>query len=125
MRITDVRVIVTCPTRNYVFVKIATDEGITGVGEGTLNGSELAVATAIEHVSELLIGLDPMRTEDLWSLVYHWTYWRGGPIYMAALAAIDIALWDIKGKVANLPIYQLLGGKARDGVLTYGHAGGS
>lgn len=125
MKITDVKVIVTCPTRNYVFVKITTDEGVDGVGEGTLNGSELAVATAIEHAKELIVGLDPLRTEDIWHLIYGWTYWRGGPIYMSALAAIDIALWDIKGKVANMPVYQLLGGRARDGVLTYGHAGGS
>ncbi|MDA1191856.1 MAG: D-galactonate dehydratase family protein [Candidatus Poribacteria bacterium] len=124
MKITEVRVILTCPTRNYLFVKIMTDEGVYGVGEGTLNGSELAVATAIEHAGELLIGQDPMRTEDLWQLVYNWSYWRGGPIFMAALGALDLALWDIKGKVANLPVYQLLGGRARDGVLTYGHAGG-
>ena len=71
MKITEVRVILTCPTRNYLFVKILTDEGVYGVGEGTLNGSELAVATAIEHAAELLIGRDPMRTEDLWQLVYN------------------------------------------------------
>ncbi len=124
MKITDVRVILTCPTRNYLFVKIVTDEGVYGVGEGTLNGSELAVAAAMEHAAGLLIGRDPMRTEDLWQLVYNWSYWRAGPIYMSALGALDIALWDIKGKVAGLPVYELLGGKSRDGVLTYGHSSG-
>ena len=125
MKITDVRVIVTCPGRNYVFVKIFTDEaGLYGVGEGTLSGSEPIVAEALRHIAPLLIGRDPQRIEDLWHLVYRHGYWRGGPIFMAALAAIDFALWDIKGKQANLPVYQLLGGKARDGVMCYTHASG-
>jgi mannonate dehydratase len=124
MKITEVRTIVTCPGRNYVVVKIMTDEGIYGVGEGTLNGSELAVAQAIDHASHLLLGRDPQRIEEIWQLLYHWSYWRSGPVYMAALAAIDIALWDIKGKIAGLPVYQLLGGRAREGVLCYGHANG-
>jgi mannonate dehydratase len=125
MKITEVKVIVTCPGRNYVFVKILTDTpGLYGIGEGTLNGSEPIVAEAIRHIAHLLIGRDPQRIEDLWHLVYRQGYWRGGPIFMAALAAIDIALWDIKGKQANLPVYQLLGGRARDGVMCYSHAGG-
>lgn len=124
MKITEVRVILTCPGRNYVLVKVMTDEGVYGVGDGTLNGSELAVATAIEHCSHLLIGMDPQRIEDIWYFLYHHTYWRGGPVYAAAIGAMDIALWDIKGKLANMPVYQLLGGAARDKVLCYGHAGG-
>ena len=125
MQITEVRVIVTCPGRNYVFVKVLTDEpGLYGVGEGTLNGSEPIVAEALRHISHLLIGRDPQRIEDTWHLLYRQGYWRGGPIFMAALAAIDMALWDIKGKQAGLPVYQLLGGKARDGVMCYSHAGG-
>lgn len=124
MKITEVRVILTCPGRNYVLVKVMTDEGVYGVGDGTLNGSELAVAAAVEHCSHLLIGMDPQRIEDIWYFLYHHTYWRGGPVYAAAIGAIDIALWDIKGKVANMPVYQLLGGAARDKVLCYGHAGG-
>ena len=125
MVIQEVRTIVTCPGRNYVLVKIVTDEGLYGVGEGTLNGSELAVAAAIEQASELLIGRDPAQIEDIWQLMYHWTYWRGGPVFMAAIGAIDIALWDIKAKQAGMPLYQLLGGKARDGLLCYTHADGS
>jgi mannonate dehydratase len=125
MKITDVKVILTCPGRNYVFLKILTDQpGLYGVGEGTLNGSETIVAEALRHISDLLIGRDPQRIEDTWHLIYRQGYWRGGPIFMAALAAIDIALWDLKGKQAELPVYQLLGGKARDGVTVYSHAGG-
>jgi mannonate dehydratase len=125
MKITRIDVIVTCPGRNYVFVKVHTDEaGLYGVGEGTLNGSEPIVAEAIRHMSHLLIGRDPQQIEDLWHLMYRQGYWRGGPIFMAAVAAIDFALWDIKGKQAGLPVYQLLGGKARDGVMCYSHASG-
>lgn len=125
MKITEVRVILTCPGRNYVFVKVMTDvPGLYGVGEGTLSGSEPIVAEALRHISELLIGRDPQRIEDIWRVLYHQGYWRGGPIFMAAIAAIDTALWDIKGKQAGLPVYQLLGGAARDGVMCYSHAFG-
>jgi mannonate dehydratase len=112
MKITEVKVIVTCPGRNYTLVKVLTDTpGLYGVGEGTLNGSETIVAEAIRHMGGLLIGRDPQRIEDAWHLLYRQGYWRGGPIFMAALAALDMALWDIKGKQANLPVYQLLGGR--------------
>ena len=126
MKITEVRVIVTCPTRNYVVVKIMTDEpGLYGVGDATLNGRELAVASALtEHIAPLLIGRDPDRIEDTWQYLFRGTYWRGGPVLMSALAGIDMALWDIKGKRANMPLYSLLGGKTRDGALCYTHAGG-
>lgn len=126
MRITEVRTIVTCPTRNYVLVKILTDEpGLYGVGDATLNGRELAVASALrDHIAPLLIGRDPDRIEDIWQSLFRGAYWRGGPVLMTALAGIDTALWDIKGKRAGLPVYSLLGGKTRDGVLAYTHAGG-
>jgi mannonate dehydratase len=127
MKITDVRVIVTCPGRNYVVVKIVTDSpGLYGVGDATLNGRELAVASALrDHIAPLLIGRDPDRIEDTWQYLFRGTYWRGGPVLMTALAGIDMALWDIKGKRANLPLYSLLGGRTRDGALCYTHAGGT
>jgi mannonate dehydratase len=126
VKITEVRTIVTCPNRNYVVVKILTDEpGLYGVGDATLNGRELAVASAVkDHLAPLLIGQDPDRIEDLWQFLFRGTYWRGGPVLMTALAGIDIALWDIKGKRAGLPVYSLLGGKTREGALAYTHAGG-
>lgn len=125
MKITKLDVILTCPGRNYLFVKLYTDEpGLYGVGEGTLNGSEPIVAEAIRHMIHLLVGRDPQRIEDIWQLLYRQSYWRGGLIFMAAIAAIDTALWDIKGKQAGLPVYQLLGGKARDSVMCYSHASG-
>ena len=93
MKITEIRVILTCPDgRNFVLVKVFTDEGLYGVGEGTLNGNEPVVAKAIEHMSPLLIGMDPRNIEDIWQFVYHWPYFRGGPVYAAALGAIDLAL---------------------------------
>jgi mannonate dehydratase len=126
LRISSARVIVTCPGRNFVTLKIETDEGLTGVGDATLNGRELAVAAYLnEHVLPALIGRDPARIEDTWQYLYRGAYWRRGPVTMSAVAAVDTALWDIKGKVAGLPVYQLLGGRSRDGVTVYGHANGA
>lgn len=126
MKITAVKTIVTCPGRNYVIVKIETDQdGLVGLGDATLNGRELAVAEAIDkHIAPLLLGKDPDRIEDTWQYIFRGTYWRGGPVLMSALAGIDMALWDIKGKVAGLPVYSLLGGKCRDRVLSYIHVSG-
>jgi mannonate dehydratase len=126
LRITDVRVIVTCPGRNYVLVKILTSEpGLYGVGDGTLNGRELAVAEDLEkHIAPLLIDRDPEMVEDTWQYLYRGPYWRGGPVQMSALAAVDVALWDIKGKRAGMPVYQLLGGRTRHGARAYTHASG-
>ncbi|MFC4946210.1 D-mannonate dehydratase ManD [Pseudonocardia sp. GCM10023141] len=125
MKITDVSVVVTSPGRNFVTLKIGTDEGVTGLGDATLNGRELAVASYLrDHVVPLLLGTDPHRIEDTWQLLYRGAYWRRGPVTMAAISAVDVALWDIKGKVAGLPLYQLLGGASRDRVATYGHASG-
>ncbi|HUU15195.1 MAG TPA: D-mannonate dehydratase ManD [Terriglobia bacterium] len=126
LKITDVRVIVTCPGRNYVLVKILTNEpGLYGVGDATLNGRELAVAAALEkHIAPLLIGRDPEQIEDIYQYLYRGSYWRSGPVQMTAVAGVDLALWDIKGKRAGMPVYQLLGGRTRIGALAYTHASG-
>lgn len=125
MKIVDATVLVCSPGRNYVTLRIETDEGLHGLGDATLNGRELAVAAYLtDHVLPLLIGADPHRIEDTWQLLYRGAYWRRGPVTMAAIAAVDTALWDIKAKAAGLPLYQLLGGACRDRVLTYGHAAG-
>jgi mannonate dehydratase len=126
LKITGAKVIVTCPGRNFVTLKIETDAGVYGLGDATLNGRELAVAAYLtEHVIPCLIGRDAHRIEDIWQYLYKGAYWRRGPVTMTAIAAVDTALWDIKGKVAGLPLYQLLGGAAREGVMVYGHANGA
>jgi mannonate dehydratase len=125
MKITEIKVIVTCPDRNFVTVKVCTDEGVHGIGDATLNGRELAVVSYLqEHVAPCLIGRDPQQSEDIWQYLYRGAYWRRGPVTMSAIAAIDTALWDIKAKIAGLPLYQLLGGRSRNGVMVYGHANG-
>src|SRR4029450_5385381 len=119
------RVIVTCPGRNFVTLKIETRSGVFGLGDATLNGRELAVAAYLqEHVVPNLIGRDAGRIEDTWQFLYRGAYWRRGPVTMTAIAAVDVALWDIVAKLAGMPLYQLLGGRSRDGVLVYGHANG-
>lgn len=124
--ITDARVIITCPGRNFVTLKITCDDGTTGVGDATLNGRELAVAAYLsEHVVPCLIGRDAHRIEDVWQYLYKGAYWRRGPVTMTAIAAVDVALWDIKGKLAGLPVYQLLGGAAREACMVYAHANGT
>src|SRR6478672_4823581 len=125
MKISAARVIVTCPGRNFVTLKIETDEGVTGIGDATLNGRELAVAAYLtEHVIPILIGRDPARIEDTWQYLYRGAYWRRGPVTMTAIGAVDLALWDVKGKTTGQPVYQLLGGAVRDRILTYTHASG-
>jgi mannonate dehydratase len=125
MKITDAKVIVCSPGRNFVTLKITTDNGIYGLGDATLNGRELAVASYLsDHVIPLLIGRDARRIEDIWQYLYKGAYWRRGPVTMSAIAAVDTALWDIKGKALNAPVYQLLGGASREAVLVYGHASG-
>ena len=124
--IISARVIVTCPDRNFVTLKIETADGVSGIGDATLNGRELAVASYLaDHVVPCLIGRDAHRIEDIWQYLYRGAYWRRGPVTMCAIAAVDMALWDIKGKVAGLPVYQLLGGAAREGRMVYGHANGA
>lgn len=122
MKITQVKTILTSPNQNYLFVKIITDEGIYGVGDASLNGRDKAVQDLIDfYFAPLLIGRDPSQIEDFWQLIYRGSYWRGGNIVMSALCGIDMALWDIIGKYAGLPLYKLLGGKVRDKVLCYSH----
>ena len=125
-KIAAARVTVTCPGRNFVTLKIECDDGTTGLGDATLNGRELAVASYLtDHVIPCLIGRDAHRIEDIWQYLYKGAYWRRGPVTMSAIAAVDTALWDIKGKIAGLPLYQLLGGAMREGCMVYGHANGA
>ena len=126
MKIVDAKVIVCCPGRNFVTLKIVTEDGVYGLGDATLNGRELAVASYLsDHVVPLLIGRDARRIEDIWQYLYKGAYWRRGPVTMSAIAAVDTALWDIKAKALNTPLYQLLGGASREAVLVYGHASGA
>src|SRR5580658_4198930 len=125
MKIANACVNITSPGRNFVTLKVETDQGIYGLGDGTLNGRELAVGSYLtDHVIPCLIGRDPFQTEDMWQYLYRGAYWRRGPVTMTAIGAVDTALWDIKGKALNTPVYNLLGGKSRTGVLVYGHANG-
>jgi len=118
-------IIVTSPDRNFVTLRLTTDDGLVGIGDATLNGREMAVVAYLkEHVAQLLIGRDASRIEDTWQFLYRSSYWRRGPVTMAAIAAVDMALWDIKGKAAGTPVYQLLGGASRNGLMAYGHASG-
>lgn len=126
MKIVSGKVIVTCPGRNFITLKLVTDEGVYGIGDATLNGREMSVVSYLEdHVIPCLIGRDPQQIEDIWQYLYRGAYWRRGPVTMSAIAAVDMALWDIKGKIAGLPVYQLLGGRCREGVMVYGHANGT
>lgn len=125
MKITEAKVIVCCPGRNFVTLKIYTDAGIYGLGDATLNGREKAVATYLEaYCIPALIGRDPRNIEDLWHYFYKGVYWKRGAVTMTAVSAIDMALWDIKAKTLNTPLYNLLGGKSREQVLVYAHATG-
>jgi mannonate dehydratase len=125
MKIVDGQVIVCSPGRNFVTLKLSTEDGLYGLGDATLNGRELAVASYLkDHVVPLLIGRDARRIEDTWQYLYKGAYWRRGPVTMAAIGAVDTALWDINGKALDTPVYQLLGGASRDSVTVYGHANG-
>ena len=125
MAIENVTVNITSPGRNFVTLKIVTSDGIVGWGDATLNGRELSVASYLgDHVASMLIGRDEDRIEDTWQYLYRGPYWRRGPVTMAAIAAVDMALWDIKAKKLGVPLYQLLGGASRDGIRVYGHASG-
>jgi mannonate dehydratase len=125
MKITDATVIICSPGRNFVTLKLVTEDGLTGLGDATLNGRELAVATYLtEHIVPLLIGRDARRIEDTWQYLYKGVYWRRGSVTMTAISAVNVALWDIAGKAANKPLYELFGGASREDVLAYCHASG-
>jgi mannonate dehydratase len=125
VKITNAEVFVGGPGKNYVTLKIMTDQGIYGLGDATLNNRETLPAKYLEdYLIPCLIGKDPRNSEDIWNFFYRGAYFRRGPIAMAAIGAIDMALWDIKGKVAGLPVYQLFGGKSREGAMVYAHATG-
>jgi galactonate dehydratase len=108
----------------WLFLKIETDEGITGWGEPVVEGRAQTVEAAVHELSEYLIGKDPSRINDLWQTLYRGGFYRGGPVLMSAIAGIDQALWDIKGKALGKPVYELLGGRVRDRMKTYRWVGG-
>tara|TARA_R110000737_G_scaffold331641_1_gene348036 strand:- start:958 stop:2109 length:1152 start_codon:yes stop_codon:yes gene_type:complete len=108
----------------WLFLKIETDEGLCGWGEPIVEGRALTVQAAVEELSDYLIGADPMRIEDHWNVMYRGGFYRGGPILMSAIAGIDQALWDIKGKAYGQPVHQLLGGACRDRIRVYSWIGG-
>src|SRR2546425_5869246 len=125
MKIAEAKVIVCSPGRNFVTLKLTTEDGVHGLGDATLNGREVAVTSYLEdHVAPLLVGRDARRIEDTWQYLYKGAYWRRGPVTMTAISAVDMALWDIRGKTLNVPVYDLLGGRSRESVLVYGHANG-
>lgn len=130
LKITGVDVLVTnpaqSPSQNFVLVKIQTNQpGLYGWGDATCTGSELAVAKLLEeHLTPALMGRNPMQIENLWKTLYFLPYYRSGSVHMSAISGVDMALWDIKGKVAGLPVYELLGGKTRGRMLTYRSVGG-
>lgn len=108
----------------WLFLKIETEEGITGWGEPVIEGKAHTVKAAVEEMMEQLVGLDARRIEDHWNMLYRSGFYRGGPILMSALAGIDQALWDIKGKYYNAPVYELMGGACRNSIGVYSWIGG-
>ncbi|MFI2362267.1 galactonate dehydratase [Promicromonospora sp. NPDC019610] len=122
MKITSMTTFVLPP--RWLFLKIETDEGIVGWGEPVLEGRAASVAAAVEELSDYLIGKDPRRIEEHWTVLYRSGFYRGGGIHMSALAGIDQALWDIKGKALGVPVHDLLGGRLRDRIKVYSWIGG-
>lgn len=124
MRITDVKGFpVKVNHRNQFVIKIETDEGVAGVGEGGISGRELAMQGMLDHFAPVLIGQDPRRIEHIWQMLYRGAYFEGGKITAAVVSAVDIALWDILGKWLNVPIWQLLGGACRDTIPCFATPG--
>ena len=122
MKITQLETFIVPP--RWCFLKISTDEGIVGWGEPVVEGRAHAVAAMVEELADYLIGTDPRRIEDHWTVLYRGGFYRGGPVHMSALAGIDQALWDIKGKALGVPVHELLGGRLRDSIKVYSWIGG-
>ncbi|MHA7888634.1 galactonate dehydratase [Roseicyclus sp.] len=122
MKITALKTFIVPP--RWLFLKIETDEGISGWGEPIVEGRAHTVQTAVDELADYLVGKDPMRIEDLWSVMYRGAFYRGGPILMSAIAGVDQALWDIKGRAYGQPVHQLLGGACRDRIRVYSWVGG-
>lgn len=122
MKITGLELFLVPP--RWLFLKISTDSGISGWGEPVVEGHAETVATAVREANDYLLGQDPLRIEDIWQTLYRARFYRGGPILMSAIAGIDQALWDIKGKYHDVPIYELLGGRVRDKIPVYAWIGG-
>ena len=122
MKVTKIETFIVPP--RWLFLRMETDEGIVGWGEPIVEGRAATVQAAVEELSEYIIGKDPLRIEDHWQTMYRSGFYRGGPILMSAIAGIDQALWDIKGKYYNAPIYDLMGGACRDSVRVYSWIGG-
>ena len=123
MKITDIKTFNVFTYRtNFVFVKLETYEGISGIGEGTLEYKENALLGAIEDIKRVLIGQDPREVERISHELYRDSYWRVGPVLQSAVSAVNMAMWDIKAKAAGVPVYEMLGGKVRDGVRMYANA---
>jgi galactonate dehydratase len=124
VKITEVKTyIMDSPGREYVFIKINTDEGLYGWGEGTLEMKQGTVAAAVKDLEGFIIGQDPTRVDFLWQRMYRHGFWRGGVAILSALSGIEQALWDITGKAFNQPVYKLLGGAVRDHIPCYTHCG--
>jgi galactonate dehydratase len=124
MKITDVKpFVVYAPERgrNFTFVKVYTDEGLTGLGEAGINGKEESVTGLIETYRRVLVGMDPSRIEHIWQTLWRGQFFRGGHIHASTVAAIDMALWDLRGKALGVPVYDLLGGKTREYARCYCH----
>lgn len=122
MKITKLNTYLVRP--RWCFVEIETDEGLTGWGEAVIEGKASTVKACVEEMAEYLTGQDPRRIEDIWTLLYRAAFYRGGPIIMSAISGIDQALWDIKGKYYNAPVYELLGGTCHDKMKVYSWIGG-
>jgi galactonate dehydratase len=125
MKIASVEpLVVDVGSRNWLFVVVETDEGLSGVGEGSLPGHPLAVAAAVQEYREYLVGEDPARIQHLWQVMYRQPFFRSGAVVLSAMSAVEQALWDIKGKVAGLPVYDLLGGRCHDRIKLYANGPG-